>query len=225
MSDCVSELNVWFKLNKMQLNPDKSEAAIFGTPPMVKLFTFPSIELAGSTLALTTSVKILGVILDRHLTFLPHVNNIIKSSFYHIKSIKHFSNSIPKPVLHLLVRCLIFSKIDYCNSLLYGAPSYSLKKLQRLINIITRLIMGHSRGPVLGFVPTPILSRINLKISNLTYNVLNLSSPPYLSNLLHPQDHEVNLRSTGKTLKCSRFSSTFSSGGFRHAAPLLSRNF
>ena len=40
VSDCVSELNVWFKLNKMQLNPDKSEAAIFGTPPWLSYSLF-----------------------------------------------------------------------------------------------------------------------------------------------------------------------------------------
>ena len=221
MSDCVSDLNGWFKSNKMQLNPDKSEAAIFGTPPMVKRFTIPSIELAGSTLMLSSSMKILGVILDQHLTFLSHVNNIIKSSFYHIKSINHFLKFIPNPVLHILVRCLIFSKIDYCNSLLYGAPSYSLKKLQRLINTTTRLTKNNSLGKVSEPAPMPILPRINLKMSILTYNILNSSSPPYLSDLLHLQDHEVNLRSTGRTLKCARFNSNFSSRGFRHAAPTI----
>ena len=37
-----------------------------------------------------------------------------------------------------LIHAFIFSKLDYCNSLLYGAPNYLLQKMQRVQNAAER---------------------------------------------------------------------------------------
>ena len=43
------------------------------------------------------------------------------------------------------VSCLILSRIDYCNAVLHGAPSYSIKKLQRVRNNAARIVLEAPR--------------------------------------------------------------------------------
>ena len=37
---------------------------------------------------------------------------------------------------------LILSRIDYCDAVLHGATSYSIKKLQRVHNNAARIVLG-----------------------------------------------------------------------------------
>ena len=41
-----------------------------------------------------------------------------------------------------LVQCFIISRLDYCNSLLYGIAEESLDRLQEVQNAAARLIFG-----------------------------------------------------------------------------------
>ena len=40
---------------------------------------------------------------------------------------------------------LIVSRIDYCNAVLHGAPSYSIKKLQQVENSAARIVIEAPR--------------------------------------------------------------------------------
>jgi len=62
----------------MQLNPDKSEAIIFGTAAQLKKFSsLQSVSVAGASVSVLDSVKIVGVTLEKHLTFDPfHVRSL-----------------------------------------------------------------------------------------------------------------------------------------------------
>ena len=44
-----------------------------------------------------------------------------------------------------LIHAFVSSRVDYCNSLLYGLPAYQLNKLQRVQNATTRLIFQESK--------------------------------------------------------------------------------
>ena len=73
-----------------------------------------------------------GVTLDSHLTFVSHVKNTCRAlsrSFHSIGRIrKYLSQACTERIAH----AFILSKLDYCNSLLYGVLSLSheIEKLQ-----------------------------------------------------------------------------------------------
>ena len=93
-------------------------------------------------LALSDSVRSLGVVIDKHLSMEKHINSVLSSCCFHIKALRHIRRSLTDEVANTVARCIVLSRIDYCNSLLYGAPSQYLNKLQRVQNSIARIVLN-----------------------------------------------------------------------------------
>ena len=99
----------------------------------------------------------------------------------------------------------VTTKLDYCNSLLCGAPSTLINKLQRIQNIVARIITEHGRcehiTPVLKAPHwLPVQQRIKFKILVLVYKAVNNLAPVYLQELLHPHVPCRGLRSSEMNL-------------------------
>ena len=82
----------------------------------------------------------LGAIIDNSLSMNNHIKQICKSCFYHIHNIRRISKFLSKECLQTLVHAFVTSRLDYCNSLLYGQPKYQIFKPQRVQNTTARLI-------------------------------------------------------------------------------------
>ena len=76
LQECVDNLQHWFWLNGLLLNPSKSSVAYFGTRRKVHDTALPtSIKVAGSDVDTADSLHILGVTLDSTLSLDQHVTS------------------------------------------------------------------------------------------------------------------------------------------------------
>ena len=175
-----------FCLNGLALNPDKSEAIWLSTHQRSRtLQPHPSINVAGADVPISTKIKTLGIILDNRLTFDTHVASICASCFFHIRAFDRLgpiSRSRLNPTQDMaksVAVSLISSRLVYCNSLLYGSSQANIHKLQRVQNVIAKLVCaGNVRlSDVLCSLHWhPINQRIKFKLASLTFKLLQHQS-------------------------------------------------
>ena len=63
--------------------------------------------------------------------FSAHRNAICRKASIAINNIGHLRRYLSHPDIERLAHTLIMTHLDYCNSLLFGLPSYQIEKLQR----------------------------------------------------------------------------------------------
>ena len=87
--------------------------------------------------------------------------------------------------VQLLVHALVTSKLDYCNSLLYGLLKYAIKQLQRVQNAAACVVTVSPKfchiTPVLANPHwLPLELRIEFKILTVTFKTLHGLAPTYI---------------------------------------------
>ena len=127
--------------------------------------------------------------LDSTLSMNSHVNNTCSNAFYYLYNIRRIRKYLSRRFTETLIHAFVSSRVDYCNSLLYGLPAYQLNKLQRVQNAAARLIFLESKycrvRPLLYNLHwLPVKFRIDFKILLLTYKAINGLAPFISRNLL-----------------------------------------
>ena len=89
----------------------------------------------------------------------------------------------------VLIHSLVFSHLDYCNSLLYGLPECVIGKLQWVQNIAAKLLLnlGKHDSPLLAMFKLhwlPIRFRLDYKLALLRFKCHKDKAPKYLGELL-----------------------------------------
>jgi len=132
LSECTSDVTQWYLQNSLQLNPDRSEALVIGTAnkSQTTASAVSTVSIARVQLPVADQMKVLGVVLDRRLTFDKHASAAARSCNYHARAIRHICHLIPTDLAQTLACSLILSRIDYCNALLH--PASSIQKLERV---------------------------------------------------------------------------------------------
>ena len=149
------------------------------------------------------------------------------SSFYFIYNICRIRKYLSRQSTEILVHAFITSRLDYCNGHLYGLLDCLLNKLQRVQNACARLIFREQKfchvTPLIYELhcQLPIKYRIEFKILFITFKILNLLAPTYLSSLSSlrlPSKYNLRNPSDNLLLSYPRFKSKGTLG------PVLHRN-
>ena len=127
----------------------------------------------------------------------------------------------------LLANSLVSSRLDYCNSLLFGISKSNLGKLQRIQNslarIVSRTLKFEHITPVRRCLHwLPIKERIHFKICLLVYKTLHYNQPTYLLTKLNVQTQKYSTRSSSVTvLTLPRTRTVLGTRAFSVCAPRL----
>ena len=91
------------------------------------------------------TLKSLEVTLDQTLSFDQHVKEIVKASNFHMTAFRHIRPVLDRSVANIIACSIVISRLDYCNSLLYGTSGANIAKLQRVQNTLARIVTSAKR--------------------------------------------------------------------------------
>jgi len=192
-TECTTDVRQWYLQNGLQLNPDKSEALIVG--------------ITNQLHAVTSSVSSVSKCWGLCSIGVWHSINMCRC-WRDCVVTKHrpsdtFDTCLlwnwhrPRPVVRL-------SRIDYCNAVLHGAPSYSIKKLQLVQNNAVWIILEAPRWSHASLLLRTlhwlsVHQRIQYKVALLMFKVRSTLTPSYLCRLMQDRQHSHSLQSATTT--------------------------
>jgi len=128
----------------------------------------------------------IAIILDSQSTMSDHVTSLCRSRFFQVRQLRQVRSSLTTGTTETLVHAFISSRLDYCNSLLYGINDGLLKKLQVVQNAAARVTTKTRKfdqiTPVLRELHwLPVRKRIVYKLAVMVYKCLHGLAPPHLA--------------------------------------------
>ena len=187
LTKCVENIESWISSNRLRLNVTKTEFLWLGSP--IRLASNPpsSIQITGSSIAPSKTVRSLGVLIDPAISFREQITGLANTCYYHLRQLRSIRRSLSFDSSHALVRALIFSRLDYCNGLLSGALTALLDQMNGVMRASARFILQKSRNSHITVEMNSrlhwldIRARIDFKLCVTTFRCLNELAPRYLA--------------------------------------------
>ena len=197
---CISDIRTWMIKNKLKINDSKTEFLVLTSSYFKQQFKDLQINVGNTHIRPTASARNLGVIFDSHLNLESHINNVCRSAYFHLRNIGSVRNMLSDDACSQLIHALVTVRIDYCNSLVYGLPEYSLDILQKILNTAARILrrvpkFDHITETLMDLHWLPVHQRVTFKILILTYQAYHGTAPQYLCDLIVPYANTCNLKS------------------------------
>ena len=160
-----------------------------------------SITIGNAQISFKQSVKNLGIALDCHLAMNAYVSNISRTCYFelpHLASIRRFLTSTAAATL---VSAFIMSRVDYCNSLLFGSTHDVTSHLQRIQICAARVIL---RLPKSSNITTylkslhwlPFKVKCIYKIACLCYHCHSSTASSYVADMLQKKPSHIRITRT-----------------------------
>ena len=138
-------LRNWFLSNGLKMNADKTNFTLIGSKASIQKADGFHINVSGTAIHASKSVKVLGVFIDQNLSWDIHISSIVRrcnSILISLYKIRHHFNSA---ALKLLVEAHVFPHITYCLSVWGGASQGQIGRVQKVLNFAARLVSGTRR--------------------------------------------------------------------------------
>ena len=204
----------------LRLNSSKTKILIIIPPALRKTVIIQGTFINETCVRFVYSAKNLGIVLDDELSFKEQINRVVRSCFLAIRKLSKIKYFLTYKQLRTAVCALVFSKLDYCNSLYFGINANLINKLQSVHNSAARLVKKKNcfRGSTIDYIRRchwlTIKERIIFKLCLLVYKCIHGTAPCCLSEL-------INYSSSTRTMKLMQYPhrSAFCERSFSRIAP------
>ena len=163
---------------------------LFTTKRTKHLHSLPtSITIRNAQILFKKSVNNLGFPLDCHLTKNAHVSNIARTCYFELRRLASIHRFLTSTATATLVSAFVLSRIDYCNSLLFGSTHDVTSHLQQIQNYAARVILRLPRSSSIAIHLKslhwlPVKLRRTYKIACLCYHCHGSTAPSYVTYML-----------------------------------------
>ena len=226
LSSALENTKQWMLENRLKMNDDKTEFTIFGSSHLLQKCDLMNITVGQSVVERSPVIKLLGVQLDEQLNFKEHISNKARMAALGMFNLIKLRPYLDRKTCLKLANALIFSHMDYANSLLVNLPKTTLHPFQRIQNLTAKIILGRSKytsstEALKELHILPVHVRCEFKLLVLVYKALNNLAPSYLKELLNIKPFSYKTRSSNSIMLEVPFTrhETFADRSFCVAGP------
>lgn len=179
----------WANENGLRLNPGKTVAMLFGSPPIlrkVQALQLPDIIVDGTVISLSSDMTNLGVRLTNTLNWDLHLSRISTRVHYALHNLRHYKHALSRSLRKNLVETLILPHFDYACTVFCDLTENQLHKLQTLQNACVRYIYGnipwreHTTPYRLALGWLSVKYRIDYLTGCLSFKTVKFKTPTFL---------------------------------------------
>jgi len=126
--------------SRLRLNPAETQVMWLGSPQQLRQVDILDIPIMSTKVKVVESARNLGVIFDNQLSPSTHITALCRSGYFQLRQLRLVVQSLTIEVAKTVIQAFIGCRLDYCNSLLYGASDGLTQKLVQLQNAAARLM-------------------------------------------------------------------------------------
>ena len=146
------------------------------------------IRVKDLSISTESNLRILGVTLDKKLTFEPHVKETLKKVFAKVSALRRIRRLVPMEIMIKLYKAYVLPHFDYCWPLLLGIGKCLNNKLEKANCYVlkTLLRMGNSTSyeSLMYLASMNSLEQRRYEHSLiLAFKSIRLQGPIYISNM------------------------------------------
>lgn len=205
----VSTLDLWFRDNFFMMNAGKTQAMVMG-----KSGYDYELKVGDSSIQIANEVKILGVTLDKCLTYEPHIKVMLRKVYAKVAALRGIRRMIPIEVATKLYKAYILPHLEYCCPLLIGIGKGLNKKLESANHYTLKTLfnMGSTSDydTVLKMASVQSLEQRRFEQSLIMFfKCSRLHGPQYISNFFKVRTSRYNLRNTGLNVEQASYNTLY----------------
>ena len=128
---CVADIRIWMNDNFLKLNDDKTELLVITTREELSKISDISIKVGDQSISPSDDPpRNLGVIFDSTCCLDAHIAKLCRSINFNPYSVGKIRKYLDGPTAEKMINATVTSRLDYCNSLLYGTKQSHIDRLQ-----------------------------------------------------------------------------------------------
>jgi len=191
----------WFSLNGMQANPEKYQSIVFGSKEdLPKSFT-----IKGQIVQCADNVRLLGVDIDRKLSFNTHISELCKKASRQINAVIRLTNVLDSDVKEIIYQSFIRSTFSYCPVVWMFSGQTNIKKLDKLQCRALRFVYNEFDIPCDDLLRNSkhmsISTFLKYALCIEVFKCVNDMSPDYLCTLFETKTQPYNMRDNYKVIQ------------------------
>ena len=126
--------------------------------------------------------------MDKNLSMKTHIEVKCNAAFCQLYSLRRIRKYLSYQATESLIHAFMFSHTDYCNGLLNGVPTHQINKLQRIQNMVARLVhkppkFSHETPLLIDLHWLPVEYYVRYKLLFFTYKGIHQLAPQYINEM------------------------------------------
>ena len=158
--------------------------------------------IGDTSIEIEPTLKILGVTLDRDLSFKPHVAIMLKKAYAKIAALRRIKRLVPSDVMISLYKAYVLPHLEYCCPLLLGISKVLKNNIERTNHYAIKTLLNLGNSATYDFCLAmadmdKLEQRRTLQSLILFFKCFKLDGPNYISKFFTPRLTKYNLRDSG----------------------------